>query len=92
MNARRGRSGLQGVFDRIGVWNRSPRNPAEHHELSSRDLGRLDGELVGDHVLDAERPREGARDHARGLGDQHQHASAGLREGNLLGVGQPVRG
>ena len=42
MNARRGRSGLQGVFDRIGVWNRSPRNPAEHHELSSRDLGRLD--------------------------------------------------
>lgn len=42
MNARRGRSGLQGVFERIGVWSRSPRNPAEHHELSSRDLGRLD--------------------------------------------------
>ena len=38
---RRGRSGLQGVLDRLGAWNRSPRNPAEHHELSTKDLGRL---------------------------------------------------
>ncbi len=41
MNARRGRSGLQGVLDRLGAWNRSPRNPAEQHELSAKDLGRL---------------------------------------------------
>ncbi|MEZ5383698.1 MAG: malonyl-CoA decarboxylase family protein [Microthrixaceae bacterium] len=42
MSSRRGRPGLQGVLDRIGVWNRSPRDPAEHPELSPKDLGRLD--------------------------------------------------
>ena len=38
---RRGRSGLQGVLDRLGAWNRSPRHPTERHELSTKDLGRL---------------------------------------------------
>ncbi|MCB1027379.1 MAG: malonyl-CoA decarboxylase family protein [Microthrixaceae bacterium] len=42
MSSRRSRSGLQGVLSRIGVWNRSPRDPEGHSQLSSRDLGRLD--------------------------------------------------
>ena len=35
MNARRGRSGLQGVFERIGVWSRSPRNPSRTDSRSA---------------------------------------------------------